>query len=362
MLDKTFKKNKGITLIALVVTIIVLLILSGVTITMLLGENGIIKQTVTAKENSEKSGDLERLKLKVLGSLDDGGNISIEKLKEELKEDNIEYSQNDNWPIRVCMENNNKYIITKEGHIIEDTISYNKDSLMVCLDATHNTYSGYDGNTRIWYDLSGNENNAILSNFEYNDVSGWNNGSLKVKGNITDEIVSNELVKIPFGLKENESCSVEMVFEDNDQVRTTYLSSDNGWHTFRFHDYYNSEGIFDGRFYIGGNIRRNYENRFAPKDTGYFLKPNKIYYIGYTYESDTNKATLYINGTKKSYTKNYEGNNDACNYFKIQAYEEDGTKSGSAIYHQIRIYNRALNSDEIEENFNIDCLKYNIQD
>ena len=34
-----FKKNKGITLIALVITIIVLLILAGVSIAMLTGEN-----------------------------------------------------------------------------------------------------------------------------------------------------------------------------------------------------------------------------------------------------------------------------------------------------------------------------------
>ena len=37
-------KNKGITLIALVVTIIVLLILAGVSISMLTGENGILKR------------------------------------------------------------------------------------------------------------------------------------------------------------------------------------------------------------------------------------------------------------------------------------------------------------------------------
>ena len=36
--------NKGITLVALVVTIIVLLILAGVTITSLLGDDGIIKK------------------------------------------------------------------------------------------------------------------------------------------------------------------------------------------------------------------------------------------------------------------------------------------------------------------------------
>jgi len=38
------KKNKGITLIALVLTIIVLLILAGVTIATLTGDNGILSQ------------------------------------------------------------------------------------------------------------------------------------------------------------------------------------------------------------------------------------------------------------------------------------------------------------------------------
>lgn len=39
MLKGTLKRNKGITLIALVVTIIVLLILAGISIAMLTGEN-----------------------------------------------------------------------------------------------------------------------------------------------------------------------------------------------------------------------------------------------------------------------------------------------------------------------------------
>ena len=46
------KKNGGITLIALVVTIVVLLILAGVSISMLGGENGIITQANRAKENT----------------------------------------------------------------------------------------------------------------------------------------------------------------------------------------------------------------------------------------------------------------------------------------------------------------------
>ena len=47
------RKSKGITLIALVVTIIVLLILAGVSITMLSGQNGILNRAKEAKENTE---------------------------------------------------------------------------------------------------------------------------------------------------------------------------------------------------------------------------------------------------------------------------------------------------------------------
>lgn len=39
-----FKRNKGITLIVLVVTIIVLLILAGISINMLTGQNGILNR------------------------------------------------------------------------------------------------------------------------------------------------------------------------------------------------------------------------------------------------------------------------------------------------------------------------------
>lgn len=44
-----FKKENGITLVALVVTIVVLLILAGVSISLVLGNNGIIKKAKDAK-------------------------------------------------------------------------------------------------------------------------------------------------------------------------------------------------------------------------------------------------------------------------------------------------------------------------
>ena len=50
--QKKHLSQQGITLIALVVTIIVLLILAAVTINAIFGENGLIKQIDIAKEKN----------------------------------------------------------------------------------------------------------------------------------------------------------------------------------------------------------------------------------------------------------------------------------------------------------------------
>ena len=52
---KNFRKNRGITLIALVITIIVLLILAGITISMLFGENGLLNRATDATEEYSES-------------------------------------------------------------------------------------------------------------------------------------------------------------------------------------------------------------------------------------------------------------------------------------------------------------------
>ncbi len=60
---KNFNKNTGITLIALVVSIVVLLILAGVTINALFGSNGIISGSTKAKEEYSKSEAKEKVSL-----------------------------------------------------------------------------------------------------------------------------------------------------------------------------------------------------------------------------------------------------------------------------------------------------------
>ena len=60
---KSFRKNQGITLIALVITVIVLLILAGITIATLTGDNGILTRAQEAKTETEQAEKEEKEKL-----------------------------------------------------------------------------------------------------------------------------------------------------------------------------------------------------------------------------------------------------------------------------------------------------------
>ena len=62
-MKKTNQKSRGITLIALVITIIVLLILAGVSIATLAGEGGILNKATKAKNQNNQTTIEEEIKL-----------------------------------------------------------------------------------------------------------------------------------------------------------------------------------------------------------------------------------------------------------------------------------------------------------
>ena len=76
--------QNGITLIALVITIIVLLILAGVSIAMLTGQNGILTQAQNSKTVTENKSAEEKVKLAVMGARADDGTLTVGKLRTEL--------------------------------------------------------------------------------------------------------------------------------------------------------------------------------------------------------------------------------------------------------------------------------------
>ena len=79
------KSENGITLVALVITIIVLLILAGVTIAMVVGDNGIITRSNEAKDETAKAEEMEEIQLAAAASkMNTEGEVDADYLETEL--------------------------------------------------------------------------------------------------------------------------------------------------------------------------------------------------------------------------------------------------------------------------------------
>ena len=117
------KERKGITLIALVITIIVLLILAGVSIAMLTGQNGILTQAQNAKENTSIAEEKEQIALayNAVKAEEKGGAVTADKLDKELEKDKADATQ-EGTNIKVTFrESKREYIIDENGNITEGT-------------------------------------------------------------------------------------------------------------------------------------------------------------------------------------------------------------------------------------------------
>lgn len=75
-MTKNVEKQKGITLVALIITIIVMLILVGVTLNIALGENGLIEKAKYARQKQEEQTILEQII--ALATWDKNGSIEVE--------------------------------------------------------------------------------------------------------------------------------------------------------------------------------------------------------------------------------------------------------------------------------------------
>lgn len=91
------KQDRGITLIALVITIIILIILAGVSISVVIGENGIIARGIEAKKLQKIAELTEKLELeKISVAMDHMGEVKLDNYLTHIveqgivREDNIE--------------------------------------------------------------------------------------------------------------------------------------------------------------------------------------------------------------------------------------------------------------------------------
>ena len=149
---KMAKERRGVTLIALVITIIVLLILAGVTIAMLTGDNGIISKAMQAKNKTEEARKTEEAGLKKIENYINGksaeAGVVIQDLK-SIKSDGTEgevigEKVSDGAEGVVPVPNGFYYVggTVKSGAVISDNLA-DKDK--------------YKGQELVGTDLSGNQ-------------------------------------------------------------------------------------------------------------------------------------------------------------------------------------------------------------
>lgn len=172
------RQEKGITLIALVITIIVLLILAGVTIATLTGENGILNQANQAKIKSDIAEVKEQAQLDI-------ANWTAERLK------NGEDTTLTDEKVKEIIENNsNKYyseltetsIKTKQGNEILFSEFYKKEGTEG-VDYSLLHVGDYISNYPVQYDNVGTSSfGGIKGNIPQDKYKAWRILSIEGEG------------------------------------------------------------------------------------------------------------------------------------------------------------------------------------
>ena len=263
--------KRGITLIALVITIIVLLILAGVTIVTLTGENGILTRAEESKKKTELEGLIEEVELAKSAMIADNKGDATQKASEfmnymvengVLKEDGLTFKDNENYslyPNGNIMYNGEKvsnvrlteHIEEREGKVFnaEDVVGqfrgkgYIYDGgisgdYIVALEAPEGYQFAY------WM----NENNDIVS---YDESTNESYGGNSVSENVNTQSLHAVYTKEPVEVKPVVSISLSQRFPFD----------------------------YDGQKYevIAINAIYNGSNEYTEKETGLIRTYNSLY-------------------------------------------------------------------------------------
>lgn len=217
------KRNKGITLIALAVTIIVMLILAGVTIVILTGENGIIPKAKESGIENKEATIQEKIKL-AYGTYVMELQINPNEDKNEIFNNQfIKYLPDgskavlkDDGSIYVIVDNNLFYI-DNEGEVQKDNITFsgnekgqysfnnpivpagfyhvtgewNSGFVISDSKSDENNVEGNNGNQFVWVPVTGEYKKILNGIGNTSDTNTWNTDN-----EIENAFGSNEKVEL----------------------------------------------------------------------------------------------------------------------------------------------------------------------
>ena len=181
-------KNKGITLIALVVTIIVLVILAGVSINTLFGDNGLIKKANDSVDEDAKGKARDKVSMEVLSSFNNDGTLNPNKLKTNIENHTggtATLGSNNGLPVTVTVDGytfqvEGKGEITGDGEPATQVDYASEDTSFV------GYYADLDGDASngpegiIYADLAVGSELALGSENAVEGMRKWNNNDMSV--------------------------------------------------------------------------------------------------------------------------------------------------------------------------------------
>ena len=193
------RRERGITTIGLVVTIIVMLILAGVTISLMQGNSGIISKADESKSQTERKEVIEKAKMTVSEKVvDNGGN---ELTRSELKEILEQYFINvpEDYTLETILktkEENGKYEIKVSEIYDRDIMTENEETdgstEVVPPTSSTNVENGNSGNTGSGGNTGNNSNTGSSTggtgNTNSESTSGGNSSNTGNSGSNSTEI------------------------------------------------------------------------------------------------------------------------------------------------------------------------------
>ena len=174
-MNKIYKRNKGITLIALVVTIVILLILATVTINMTLINNGIFGRAKNAADTYKQAESNESSSLNDLATtIDTLGRAKITTVANGKGEDILSTTDN----TAITDDNGNTVTIPAGFKIASDSATKQEDGIVI---------EDKDGNQYVWIPV------ADIANYKRTD---FGKNSPSTYSSFSETLVSDEQTSV----------------------------------------------------------------------------------------------------------------------------------------------------------------------
>ena len=212
MLKNKSRNIKGITLIALVITVIVLLILAGITINMITSQDGILSKTILAKGKMNEAEIEEKIKLAVTKAQINENGLDKNELKDELNKyfgDKYTLTENSDGSCVIEVEGV-IYKVDSNGNILN-----NKYELATSEDGTISDSSGDSLSNYIIYGNSKQNGEPSPENpVEIESVGDKTKNLIDIDSMLNDCLIKNE----------DGSYTIKKISSGNRMSKTLYVN------------------------------------------------------------------------------------------------------------------------------------------